>query len=68
MFFKQAIEKDPNFALAYSGLADTYSVFPSWGDFRPKEYLPQAKVAALKALELDPNLAEAHASLAIVLL
>ncbi len=68
MFFKQAIEKDPNFALAYSGLADTYSVLPDWGDFRPKEYSPQAKVAALKALELDPNLAEAHASLAIVLL
>jgi tetratricopeptide (TPR) repeat protein len=64
VFFKQAIEKDPNYALAYSGLADTYSVIPSRGDFRPKEYMPQAKQAALKALELDPNLAEAHTSLA----
>ncbi|MEQ1921012.1 MAG: tetratricopeptide repeat protein [Pyrinomonadaceae bacterium] len=68
VFFKQAIEKDPNFALAYSGLADTYSVLPTWGDFRPKEYLPQAKQAALKALELDPNLAEAHASLGYIIL
>ena len=65
-FFKQAIEKDPNYALAYSGLADTYALFPRFGDFRPKEYMPQAKQAALKALELDPNLAEAHTSLARV--
>jgi len=64
VFFKQAIEKDPNYALAYSGLADTYGLFPRYGDFRPKEYMPQAKAAALKALELDPNLAEAHTSLA----
>lgn len=63
VFFKQAIEKDPNYALAYSGLADTYTLFPEYVGSRPKEYLPQAKQAALKALELDPNLAEAHASL-----
>jgi tetratricopeptide (TPR) repeat protein len=67
VFFKQAIEKDPNFALAYSGLADTYAVLPGWGNFRPKAYLPQAKQAALKALELDPNLAEAHTSLGYVI-
>ena len=67
VFFKQAIEKDPNYALAYSGLADTYGQFPTRGDFRPKDYLPQAKQAALKALELDPNLAETHTSLAMVL-
>ncbi|HRI02378.1 MAG TPA: tetratricopeptide repeat protein [Pyrinomonadaceae bacterium] len=67
VFFKQAIEKDPNYALAYSGLADTYALFPTFGDFRPKEYMPQAKAAALKALDLDPNLAEAHASIAVVL-
>ncbi len=67
VFFKQAIEKDPNYALAYSGLADTYAVFPEYGDFRPKEYMPQAKAAALKALELDPNLAEAHTSLAQII-
>jgi serine/threonine-protein kinase len=67
VFFKQAIEKDPNYALAYSGLADTYHLFPVFGDFRPKDYRPQAKQAALKALELDPNLAEAHTSLAKVI-
>ncbi len=66
-FFKQAIEKDPNYALAYTGLADTYSLLPGWGDFRPKEYMPQAKQAALKALELDPNLAEANTSLGWIL-
>ena len=66
-FFNQAIEKDPNYALAYSGLADTYSLFEAYGEFRAKDYLPQAKRAALKALELDPDLAEAHASLGEVI-
>ena len=66
VFFKKAIEKDPNYALAYAGLADTYALFPDWVNGRPKEYMPQAKQAALKALELDPNLAEAHASLALI--
>jgi len=61
--FKQAIAKDPNYALAYSGLADTYSLFEAYGDFRAEDYMPQAKQAALKALDLDPDLAEAHASL-----
>lgn len=61
--FKQAIAKDPNYALAYTGLADTYSLFEAYGDFQAKDYLPQAKQAALKALELDPDLAEAHAAL-----
>ena len=68
VFFKQAIEKDPNYALAYSGLADSYSQFPTYGDFSPKDYFPQAKQAALKSLELDPNLAEAHTSLAQVVI
>ncbi len=68
VFFKQAIEKDPKYALAYSGLADTFALIPAYGDFRTKEYLPQAKQAAQKALELDPNLAEAHASLGQILL
>ncbi len=68
VFFKQAIEKDPNFALAHSGLADTYNQLPGYGDFRSKDHLPQAKQAALKALELDPNLAEAHTSLAQIIL
>jgi TolB-like protein len=66
VFFKKAIEKDPNYALAYAGLADTYALFPDWVNGRPKEFMPQAKQAALKALELDPNLAEAHAALALI--
>jgi len=68
VFFKQAIEKDPDYAFAYSGLADTYSQFATYGYFRPKDYFPQAKQAALKSLELDPNLAEAHTSLAQIII
>ena len=67
-FFNQAIEKDPKYALAYSGLADSYGLLPYYGAFRPKEYMPKAKAAALKALRLDDNLAEAHASLGQILL
>lgn len=67
VFFKQAIENDPKYALAYSGLADTLVLFPNYGNFRPKDYLPQAKEAALKTLELDPDLAEAHSSLGQIL-
>jgi eukaryotic-like serine/threonine-protein kinase len=61
-FFKQAIEKDSNYALAYSGLAETYVLFPSWGVASSKESMPLAKAAALRALELDDSLAEAHAA------
>jgi TolB-like protein len=61
-FYKQAIEKDPGFALAYSGLAETYVVFPSYLACPPKECMPQAKAAALRARELDDTLAEAHAA------
>ncbi len=67
-FFRQAIERDPNYALAYSGAADAYSLFEAYGDFRAKDYMPRAKQAAAKALELDPNLAEAHASYGKVIL
>lgn len=67
-YFKQAIEIDPSFALAYSGLADTYNLIcapeAGGGDESPNEMLPMAKAAALKALEIDPMLAEAHNSLA----
>ncbi|HJZ80858.1 MAG TPA: protein kinase [Pyrinomonadaceae bacterium] len=63
-FFDQAIEKDPNYALAYSGLADSYALLPVYGGAgAPQEWMPQAKAAAMKALALDDNLAEAHASL-----
>jgi len=61
--FNQAIEKDPGYALAYSGLADTYSVLISYGG-DPNEVIPKANAAAEKALELDPTLAHPHAVLA----
>jgi tetratricopeptide (TPR) repeat protein len=67
-FFQQAIEKDPSFALAYSGLADTYfSLARNSGALSPKEAGAKARQAAEKAVELDPSLAEAHASLGLVL-
>src|SRR6266542_4145522 len=64
-YFNQAIEKDPRFALAYAGLADCY-VVPAIR-LAPREAMPKAKAAAMRALELDETLAEAHASLARVL-
>lgn len=61
--FNQAIEKDPNYALAYSGLAETYVIFSSYGVAMAKDSMPQAKASALRALELDDSLAEAHTAL-----
>jgi tetratricopeptide (TPR) repeat protein len=65
-YFQQAIAKDPTYALAYSGLADSYAVFAGFGSVSPKEGYPKAKEAAQKALEIDDTLAEAHASLAVI--
>ena len=62
-FFNQAIEKDPSYALAYSGLADAYSVLITYGG-DPNEVIPKSNAAAEKALELDPTLAHPHAVLA----
>jgi serine/threonine-protein kinase len=63
--FQEAIAKDPGFAVAYAGLADAYELLSiGFGSKPPVEYLAQAKVMALKALELDDSLAEAHTSLA----
>ena len=62
-FFQQAIEKDSKYALAYSGLADAYTLIPVYTRESAREYMPKAKEAALKALTLDDKLAEAHASL-----
>jgi TolB-like protein/Tfp pilus assembly protein PilF len=61
-YFNQAIAKDPNYALAYAGLADSYALLPQWSTESPAEDLPKAKAAADKALALDSNLAEAHVS------
>jgi TolB-like protein/DNA-binding winged helix-turn-helix (wHTH) protein/Tfp pilus assembly protein PilF len=68
-YFQQAIQKDPNYALAYAGLANSYiSLGMPWGgDMSPKEVLPQAKAAATKALEIDDSLGEAHLALARVI-
>ncbi len=68
-YFKQAVEEDPKYAQAYSGLADTYALLGDWqyAVMTPKEAFPKAKAAAIKALELDSTLGEAHNSLAFVL-
>ena len=63
-YFQQAIALDPGYALAYAGLADTYIVAIYYGLVAPEEVSPKAKAAALKGLEMDGSLAEAHASLA----
>ena len=65
-YFKQAVAKDPNYALAHSGISDSYSYLGNHGFLPPKEVSPQAKDSALKALEIDDRLAEAHTSLAYV--
>jgi len=65
-YFRQAIEKDPQYAPAYAGLADCYARLPFYSETPPAEAFPKAKAAALKALQLDPTLAEAHASMAYV--
>jgi eukaryotic-like serine/threonine-protein kinase len=64
-YFQQAIDKDPGYALAYAGLADSYSALGvGWQYLPPSDTLPKAKAAAMKALQLDDTLAEAHAALA----
>jgi eukaryotic-like serine/threonine-protein kinase len=66
-YFQQAVEKDPSYALAYTGLADSY-VLLGWNSYLPpKEAFPKGKVAAMTALHLDANLAEAHTSFAAIL-
>jgi tetratricopeptide (TPR) repeat protein len=66
--FESSIKRDPKFALAYTGLADAYSILASYSleYVPPKEGFPKAKTAAEKALSLDDHLAEAHASLGLV--
>jgi serine/threonine-protein kinase len=66
-YFEQAIEKDPNYAIAYAGLADSYVIFPDYSTIPPKVAYSKAKESALKALEIDDMLAEAHVSLAQVM-
>lgn len=65
-FFQQAINKDPNYGLAYAGLADAYNRLGGFESLASKETFPKAREAANKALELDESLAEAHSELATV--
>jgi len=65
-YFNQAIEKDPNYALAYAGLASTYVILPEYSGLPPKEIMPKAEASARKALELDAKLAEAYAVLGLI--
>src|SRR6516225_7085631 len=66
-FYEQAIARDPNYALAYSGLAEAYVLLPLYTGMTPEDAYSKAKTAALKALQLDDKLAEAHTALADVL-
>jgi TolB-like protein/Tfp pilus assembly protein PilF len=66
-YFNQAITRDPNYALAYAGLADCYGLLPQWSSVSRAEYVSRAKAAANKALQIDDSLGEAHTSLALVL-
>src|SRR5437867_2291256 len=65
-YFNQAVAKDPNYALAYVGLSDSYLLLPNYGSTSSQEALPPARTAAKKALALDDSLAEAHASLGLL--
>lgn len=65
-YFQQSISRDPSYARAYAGLADSYTLLNSYGGAPPIESMPKARAAALKALELDESLAEAHTSLALI--
>jgi tetratricopeptide (TPR) repeat protein len=63
-FYKQAVEKDPGYALGYAGLAETYDLLPQYSAASPNDSMPQAKAMALKALSIDDSLVEAHVVLA----
>ncbi len=66
-YFEQAIAADPNYALAYAGIADAYVLLPGYSAGTPRDCYPKAKAAAKKALELDETLAEAHTTLAMAI-
>jgi TolB-like protein/DNA-binding winged helix-turn-helix (wHTH) protein/Flp pilus assembly protein TadD len=65
-YFQQSIYKEPNYARSYAGLADSYTLLNSYTGAPQTKFIPKARAAALKALELDENLAEAHTSLALI--
>ena len=65
-YFQQATKVDPNYAAAYAGLANSYTLLTGYSSASATLYTPQARAAALRALELDDNLAEAHTALALI--
>ncbi len=65
-YFRQAIEKDPDYALAYAGMADSHILLAEYSLLPPKDAFPRAKAAVMKALEIEETLAEAHTSLAFI--
>jgi TolB-like protein/Tfp pilus assembly protein PilF len=65
-YFRQALDKDPAYSLAYAGLADTYAYLPFFHVVPPREAMPKAKTAAAKAVEIEDHLAEPHVSLGYV--
>jgi serine/threonine-protein kinase len=66
-FYEQAIARDPNYALAYAGLAEAYTILPYYTTTAPQDAFSKAKAAALKALQLNDKLAEAHTALGLLL-
>jgi tetratricopeptide (TPR) repeat protein len=64
--FQQAMAKDPNYARAHAGLADSYALMSSYYSAPQDELIPKARAAAPKALQIDDGLAEAHTSLAVI--
>ena len=65
-YFQQAIARDSNFARAYAGLADSYILLEEYGDFPQPQLIQKGRAAALRALEIDPNLSEAHTAFALI--
>jgi serine/threonine protein kinase/Flp pilus assembly protein TadD len=65
-YFTEALDKDPTYAQAYAGMADSYNTLARFNFLRPQEAYPKARAAVTKALEIDETLAEAHSSLAVV--
>ena len=65
-YFQQAIDRDPNYAQAYAGLADCYVLMPAFTGLPPADFLEKARAAAHQAVRLDDGLAEAHTSLALI--
>lgn len=65
-YFQQAVTKDTNYARAYAGLADSYALTSSYSLDSPNELMPKARAAALRAIQIDDSLAEAHTSLALI--